>query len=86
MHPTPLIAISAIFSAICAQPCATETPIGDIAERGTGEMERARVKERLHANVEFGATDSDTTVVWCSSDLGVARSELDLLYSVMGCI
>ena len=25
-------------------------------------------------------------VVWCSSDLGMARSELDLLYSIMGCI
>ena len=23
-------------------------------------------------------------MVWCSSDLGVARSELDLLYSVIG--
>ena len=52
-------------------------------------------RRRMNLPQEFFRTDiclqfinmeDGVDVVWCSSDLGVARSELDLLYSVMGCI
>ena len=59
---------STVLSVSCAQHCATETPNGDTARRGPGDVERPLDKERHHAKVEFGAASDcvgELPRVWC---------------------
>ena len=75
-----------LFCHLCAQCCATDTPIGDALLRGAGDAKRLRVSKRLCAYAKLGATDDEIVVELpgnvpsCLTDVAVSSNAAPVAY------